>query len=161
MISDDLLGTFADRLTDAAQESRYAKRNDDTKRMFGGYNFLMFGDMNQLPPIPASAALFRPPLEKKTETARQALNISWSDGPDSLNFFQDLTAQYALTMNGTTLALLNAAKVPCRRKCTTSSWDFQQNTQVHGCLQVKIKKNDFFVNAQLAKAYPVNGRAWP
>ena len=93
MIADDLLGTFADRLTDAAQSSRYAKRNDDTKRMFGGYNFLMFGDMNQLPPIPASAALFRPPLEKKTETARQALNIFWSDGPDSLNFFQELTAQ--------------------------------------------------------------------
>ena len=53
----------------------------------------MFGDMHQLPPIPASAALFRPPLEKKTETARQALNIFWSDGPDSLNFFQELTAQ--------------------------------------------------------------------
>ena len=69
MIADDLLGTFADRLTDAAQSSRYAKRNDDTKRMFGGYNFLMFGDMHQLPPIPASAALFRPPLERKTETA--------------------------------------------------------------------------------------------
>ena len=65
MIADELLGTFADHLKDAAlQSSRYARRDDGSRRMFGGYNFLMFGDMHQLPPIPATAALFRPPVEK-------------------------------------------------------------------------------------------------
>ena len=32
-------------------------------------------------------------MEKKTEAARQALDVFWSDGPDALNFFQELTAQ--------------------------------------------------------------------
>ena len=65
MIPDELLGTFADHLQDAAADSsRYKRRADGTVRMFGGYNFLMFGDTNQLPPIPASAALLKPPVEK-------------------------------------------------------------------------------------------------
>ena len=87
MIADELLGTFADHLKDAAlQSSRYARRDDGSRRMFGGYNFLMLGDMHQLPPIPAKAALFRPPVEKKTEAARQALDVFWNNGPDALNF---------------------------------------------------------------------------
>ena len=87
MIPDELLGTFAGHLQDAAAEnSRYFKRSDGSIRMFGGYNFLMFGDTHQLPPIPSKAALFIPPSGKKTHAARQALDIFWSNGPDALNF---------------------------------------------------------------------------
>ena len=94
MIPDELLGTFSDHLRDAAADSsRYKKRADGSVRVFGGYNFLMFGDTNQLPPIPASAALFKPLVEKKTRAAREALDIFWSSGPDALNFFQELIAQ--------------------------------------------------------------------
>ena len=68
MIPDELLGTFSQHLTDAAADSsRYKRRTDGSTRMFGGYNYLMLGDMNQLPPIPASAALFIPPIEKSRE----------------------------------------------------------------------------------------------
>ena len=68
MIPDELLGTFDGHLKDAAADSsRYKRRSDGSTRMFGGYNFLMLGDMNQLPPIPASAALFIPPIEKKNQ----------------------------------------------------------------------------------------------
>ena len=94
MIPDELLGTFADHLKDAAVDtSRYKKRSDGSVRLFGGYNFIMFGDTSQLPPIPHKAALFKPPLDKKTRAARQALDIFWSAGPDALNFFQELTVQ--------------------------------------------------------------------
>ena len=76
----------------AADGSRYKKRSDGSTRMFGGYNYIMLGDMNQLPPIPASAALFIPPIEKSW-AVRQALDILWSSVPDALNFFQELLVQ--------------------------------------------------------------------
>ena len=53
----------------------------------------MFGDMQQLPPIPASAALFNPPLGKKTGSAKEVLDIFWGDGADALNFWKELTIQ--------------------------------------------------------------------
>ena len=110
MIPDDLLGTFAEHLQDAAAESsRYTRRTDGSARILGGYNFLMFGDMNQLAPIPATAALFKPPIEKKTKTARDALDIFWSDGPDALNFFQELVAQMRIDD-----AWYNALLMECR-----------------------------------------------
>ena len=94
MIPDELLGIFANHLEGAAAESsQYTNRADGTRRFLAGYNFVMFGDMNQLPPIPAKAALFRPPVEKKTKTAQHALDIFWSNGPDTLNFFQELVTQ--------------------------------------------------------------------
>ena len=62
MIPDVLLGTFASHLQDAARDSRYKQRADNSVRAFGGYNFMMFGDTLQFPPIPASTALFLPPL---------------------------------------------------------------------------------------------------
>ena len=77
MIPDELLGTFSQHLTHAAADSsRYKKRRDGSTRMFGGYNYLMLGDMNQLPPIPSSAALFIPATEKKNvRCARSAGHI--------------------------------------------------------------------------------------
>ena len=62
-------------------------------RFFGGYNLLAFGDFYQIPPIPSSASLAIPPLHKKTEAAKQALDLMWADGEDSLNFFIELTVQ--------------------------------------------------------------------
>jgi len=53
----------------------------------------MFGDMCQLPPIPDKAALFKPAVEKKTQAARDVLDIFWRTGPDSLNFHQELHTQ--------------------------------------------------------------------
>ena len=54
---------------------------------------LLFGDWWQLPPIPESAALFKPPLEKKSERARKVLNMFWKSDADSVNYLQELTEQ--------------------------------------------------------------------
>ena len=55
-------------------------------RVFGGYNLLAFGDFYQIPPIPSSASLAIPPIHKKTEGAKQALDLMWAEGEDSLIF---------------------------------------------------------------------------
>ena len=66
MNPDELLGTFDQQFRSAAREdARYTKRQDGSVRAFGGVNFIFFGDMKQLPPIPASAALFIPPSTRK------------------------------------------------------------------------------------------------
>ena len=93
MIPDELLGQYAANFESAARDTRYRRRADSSPRIFGGYNVLLFGDMNQLPPIPSSTALFIPPISKKSEAARQMLNMFWEDGPDSLNFYVELTKQ--------------------------------------------------------------------
>ena len=62
-------------------------------RFFGGHNLLAFGDVFQIPPIPSSASLAIPPIHKKTEGAKQALDLMWADGEDSLNVFMELTVQ--------------------------------------------------------------------
>ena len=64
MIPDDLLGAFAEHYTDAAAQTRFSKRADKSNRVMGGCNLLMFGDLYQLPPIPASAAVSTPRMEK-------------------------------------------------------------------------------------------------
>ena len=93
MVPDDLLGAFANHLPDAASPSCYQKKPDGSVRFFGGYNLLAFGDFYQIPPIPSSASLAIPPLHKKSEAAKQALDLMWADGEDSLNFFIELTVQ--------------------------------------------------------------------
>ena len=94
MNPDELLGTFDEQFRSAAREdSRYKRRRDGSVRAFGGVNYIFFGDMKQLPPILASAALFIPPVGKKTRMAREALDLFWSSGPDAMNFFQELTIQ--------------------------------------------------------------------
>ena len=60
---------------------------------FGGYNILLFGDLYQLPPIPATAAIFTPPTETKTEAAKTILNMFWSNDANSINSFVELTIQ--------------------------------------------------------------------
>ena len=72
MILDCLLGAFEKHITDAAKPSRFLHRAPHSPRPFGGYNFLAFGDLFQIPPTPASAALFIPPTSKKTEQENTA-----------------------------------------------------------------------------------------
>ena len=97
MTPDSLLGTLSDGMQEAAPaSSRYSKRRmDKSKRIFGGVNMAFFGDMFQIPPIPASTAVFLPPMtsSKKTESARDILELFWGDGNDSLNAFYELTIQ--------------------------------------------------------------------
>ena len=72
MIPDELLGLFAANFQSAARDtSRYKKRADKSLRAFGGYNVMMFGDTQQIPPIPASSALFLPPVKKKSRLPNQ------------------------------------------------------------------------------------------
>ena len=93
MVPDDLLGTFEHQLAEAAVSSRYTLWADKSRRLFGGYNMLGFGDFYQIPPIPASASLANPPIEKKSEGALRALDVLWTEGRDSLTFFVELTIQ--------------------------------------------------------------------
>ena len=58
IIPNDLFGTFAQHFADAAIESYYNFRADDSKQVLGCYNLMMSGDTLQFPPIPSSAALF-------------------------------------------------------------------------------------------------------
>ena len=57
VIPASLLGAFENNITDVAVVSRYLHKADRSRRPFGGYNILTFGDLFQIPPIPASAAL--------------------------------------------------------------------------------------------------------
>ena len=93
MVPDELLGIFEHHLADASVDSRYKYWADKSRRLFGGYNMLGFGDFYQIPPIPASASLANPPIGKKSEAALRALNLLWTDGRDSLNLFVELTVQ--------------------------------------------------------------------
>ena len=93
MTSDDLLGEFESQFTNAARQFRYHRRKDKSRRIFGGYNMLFFGDWWQLPPIPDSGALSKPPHDKCSHRAKRVLEVFWGTGPDSLNFFVELTEQ--------------------------------------------------------------------
>ncbi len=93
MVPDELLGAFEHHLADAAVDSRFKHRADKAVRPFGGYNVIGFGDFFQIPPIPASASLTIPPVERKSEHAWKALDFVWGEGEDALNFFTELTIQ--------------------------------------------------------------------
>ena len=93
MCADDLLGALETTFRDAAAASRYTTRRDKSKRVFGCYNILNFGDLYQLPPIPSTAAVFTPPTETKTVSAKTILNMFWSDDANSINSFVELTIQ--------------------------------------------------------------------
>ena len=107
MIPDDLLGTFMKNYQEAAPQgtsSRYFARSDQTYRICGGLNWCMFGDMLQLPPIPASSAIFVPPQGKPTpptKTAEEVLDAFWTASENSLNFSRSLVAKNAPEISGT------------------------------------------------------------
>mgnify|MGYP001588121954 CR=1 FL=1 len=70
MSPGELMGQLNYNLQNVAPESsRYKRRVDGSVRAFCGCSFEMFGDMQQLPPIPSSTALFNPPVNKKSQLA--------------------------------------------------------------------------------------------
>ena len=87
MVSDDLLGAFASHLAAAARNPRYKCRPGKPVRFMGGYNLLAFGYFYQIPPIPSSASLAISPIHKKTEHAKQSLDLLWAGGEDFLTLF--------------------------------------------------------------------------
>ena len=93
MVADELLGEFEAAVAGAARATQFSKRADKSQRIFGGYNFVCFGDWWQLPPIPDTAALFKPPSAKSSRKAKTVLNLFWGDDPDSLNYMKELTEQ--------------------------------------------------------------------
>ncbi|CAK0869630.1 unnamed protein product [Prorocentrum cordatum] len=98
MVADTLLGALDKHLSDAAQVNRYRRRSDKTYRPFGGYNVLAFGDFYQIPPIPASAAVFLPPKDGKTSQEKAALELFWSSDPRvGLTHFWELVIQKRVT----------------------------------------------------------------
>ena len=94
MIGDYLLGAFEKHSSDAAVTGRYLRKPDKSRRPFGGYNLLTFGDLNQIPPIPSSSALFIPPKLGKSIQEEAALSLFWvTDKTQGINFFRELTQQ--------------------------------------------------------------------
>ena len=94
MVSCNLLARFEDKMRQAAVENTpFYKRTDGSVRAFGGYNFIFFADWWQLPPIPDSAALFRPPRREDSQGVKDMRNIFWSNKADALNKLWDLTLQ--------------------------------------------------------------------
>ena len=93
MVADELLGVFEQYLSDAACNSIYRKRRDKSFRIFGGYNLLLFGDWWQLPPIPDSAALFRPVVEETKRNGTgddEAIDIE-NDSDNEENYREQYT----------------------------------------------------------------------
>ena len=111
MIGDSLLGTFEKHISDAAKVCRYLTRADKSRRSFGGYNLLTFGDLFQIPPIPASSALFIPPRDGKTEVERSALTLFWGVSDlNSINFFRELREQKRVLDDPWYSSLLNECR---------------------------------------------------
>ena len=86
------LGAFASDFADAASPSRY-QQIEGSVRFFGGYNVFAIDEFYQIPPRCSSASLAIPLIHKKTEGAKQALELMWADGGDSWNFFIEHTFQ--------------------------------------------------------------------
>ena len=93
MNASDLLGEVNGTFTHAARNTPYKVRLDKSVRPFGGYNLINFGDLNQIPPIPASAAIFNPPDPSKSESSRRIVEMFWGDDVDSINYFAEITIQ--------------------------------------------------------------------
>ena len=96
MVPDDLLGEFASNLIGAASPTRYPNKTHGSKRSFGGYNLLAFGDFFYIHSTPSSASLTIRPIQKKTEKTKEALELMWGDGGDTFNFYKELTVQKSM-----------------------------------------------------------------
>ena len=94
VIPNDLLGLFEQHVADAAADSEYKYSDDTNAQPFGGYNVLMLGDTLQLPPTPASSALFLPPaVADCSPCGRHMLEMFWGDDEIAIHSFVELTQQ--------------------------------------------------------------------
>ena len=117
MLPSGLLADFEQKLRQAVRSSSiYAKRRCGVQRLFGGYNMLHFGDWWQLPPIPDSAALFRPPEPGLRQGVKDVLNVFWSRGEDSLTHLWELT-ELKRCDDGWYNDFLYAARAPVTYTC--------------------------------------------
>ena len=80
---------------------------------------MMFGDMQQLPPIPSTSALFIPPSGKTTVTANEILNIFWGAGEDTLNFSNNSRYNNEQLIHGTAVSCKSVVLDLSQTKCTT------------------------------------------
>ena len=95
MISAELLGTFENNVRKVVRSNgtyKWQAATDTTEkveRVFGGINVVMCADFWQLKPV-AGTYLCSNPLEH-VGTAKDALDIFWGSGPNSIRHFWDLT----------------------------------------------------------------------
>ena len=114
MVGEDLLHAFEKHITDAAKISTYKQRADKSLRPFGGYNLLTFGDLFQIPPIPASTSLCIPPENSMILEQSSSLALFWSVDPkDSINFFIELAEQKRVVNDPWYSCLLNECRFGC------------------------------------------------
>ena len=91
MNSAELVGALNDVVSKAMRSvGTYKKRRDGTSRVFGGLNVAMCVDFWQLKPV-TGTWLCDNPLHIPAGRARDALEILWDTGPDSIRNFWSLT----------------------------------------------------------------------
>ena len=91
MNSAELLGALNFVTSKAIRvNGTYKKRKDGTSRVFGGVNVVMCVDFWQLKPV-TGTWLCDNPLDIPAGRARDALEILWDTGPDSIRHFWSLT----------------------------------------------------------------------
>ena len=106
MAADNLLDEFEMQFSNAARKTRYSSRVDGSKRISGGYNLLLFGDWWQLPPIPATAALFLPPTVGGK--SKLVVDMFWGTTRDSINYLAELTFFYSTATANSTKRIISS-----------------------------------------------------
>ena len=91
MVSAELFAELERRVSQAARPAgTYKLRPDKSKRPFGGFNILLFGDWWQLRPV-RSTALFDQPSKARSGSAYEGLQRLWGRNRDSLRRVWELT----------------------------------------------------------------------
>ena len=102
MISAELLGALEAVVKTAVRvKGTYKKRSNGERRVFGGVNIVMLGDFWQLHLVSGTYLASDPLLIPAHGLARNAADIFWSDGPDSIRRYWQLTELMRVLIPGT------------------------------------------------------------